>query len=149
MRCPFCSYHDTKVIDSRTRDGGRSIRRRRECLKCCRRFTTREELDHIPLWVVKRDGRRDEFDRQKLIKGIQYACTKRAISLALIEGIVSKIEYHLRDQGIEEIDSQQIGEMVMKELREIDEVEYVRFASVYRNFKTKEEFLQQVKQLKE
>jgi transcriptional repressor NrdR len=148
MRCPFCSYHDSKVIDSRTRDGGRSIRRRRECLKCQRRFTTREEVDEIPLWVIKQDGRREEFDRQKLIKGMQFACIKRPISMADIETIASKVEFDLRDQAIEEIESNKIGETVMKELKELDEVAYVRFASVYRNFKDKEEFLSEVKQLK-
>ena len=148
MRCPFCSYHDTKVIDSRTRDGGRSIRRRRECLKCRRRFTTREQLDHIPLWLVKRDGRREEFDRKKLVKGIQLASIKRPISIAKIEEIVSKIEFDLRDKGIEEVETLEIGEQVMKLLKELDEVAYVRFASVYRNFQVKEEFLKEVKHLK-
>ena len=147
MRCPFCSYHDTKVIDSRTRDGGRSIRRRRECLKCRRRFTTREQLDHIPLWIVKRDGRREEFDRQKLIKAIQYACIKRPISIAKIEEMVSQIEYDLRDRPVEEIDAAEIGKEVMHNLKDLDAVAYVRFASVYRNFKVKEEFLDEVKHL--
>ena len=148
MRCPFCTYHDTKVIDSRTRDGGRSIRRRRECLKCRRRFTTREQVDEIPLWVIKHDGRREEFDRQKLFNGIQVACIKRPVSLATIEQIVSKIEYDVRDRGVEEIDSTEIGEMVMVELKELDEVAYVRFASVYRNFQQSEEFLSELNQLK-
>jgi transcriptional repressor NrdR len=148
MRCPFCNYHDSKVIDSRTRDSGHSIRRRRECLKCRRRFTTREQIDEIPLWVIKQDGRREEFDRQKLIHGIQLACTKRPISIAAIEQLVSKIEYDLRDQGVDEVDSNAIGEKVMTSLKELDEIAYVRFASVYRNFQMKEEFLSELDQLK-
>jgi len=148
MRCPFCSYHDSKVIDSRTRDGGRSIRRRRECLKCQRRFTTREQVEEIPLWVIKQDGRREEFDRQKLIKGMQFACIKRPVPMTEIERIASQIEFDLRDRAVEEVDSNDIGEVVMKKLKELDEVAYVRFASVYRNFQAKEEFLSEVKQLK-
>lgn len=149
MRCPFCSYHDSKVIDSRTRDGGQAIRRRRECLKCRRRFTTREHIEEIPLWVTKQDGRRQEFDRQKLIKSIRLACSKRPVSVSTIEQIVNKIENDLRDRSTDEIDSTAIGEAVMAELRELDEVAYVRFASVYRNFQVKEEFLSEVDQLKQ
>ncbi|HOT98534.1 MAG TPA: transcriptional regulator NrdR [bacterium] len=148
MRCPFCSYHDSKVIDSRTRDGGRTIRRRRECLKCQRRFTTREQLDEIPLWVIKQDNRREEFDRQKLVRSLQVACIKRPISMATIEQITSKIEYDLRDRGVEEVESTEIGEAVMMALKDLDEIAYVRFASVYRNFQVKEEFIQQLDQLK-
>ncbi|HNY92652.1 MAG TPA: transcriptional regulator NrdR [bacterium] len=148
MRCPFCSYHDSKVIDSRTRDGGRTIRRRRECLKCQRRFTTREQLDEIPLWVIKTDNRREEFDRQKLVRSLQVACIKRPISMATIEQITSKIEYDLRDRGVEEVESTEIGEAVMMALKELDEIAYLRFASVYRNFQVKEEFIQQLNLLK-
>jgi len=148
MKCPFCNYHDSKVIDSRTRDGGRTIRRRRECLKCHRRFTTREQLDDIPLWVIKQDKRREEFDPQKLMRSIQIACIKRPIAMATIEQIASKIEYDLRDRGIEEVESSAIGEAVMLALRELDEVAYVRFASVYRNFQAKEEFIDTLHQLK-
>jgi len=147
MRCPFCSYNDTKVIDSRTRDGGRSIRRRRECIKCRRRFTTRETVDEIPLWIIKHDGNREEFDRNKLIRGIQFACIKRPVSAAAIEQLTSKIEYALRDKGVDEVESEEIGEMVMDELKQLDEIAYVRFASVYRNFQAKEEFLSELKQL--
>jgi len=147
MRCPFCQYHDTKVIDSRTRDGGRAIRRRRECLKCRRRFTTREQIEEIPLWVIKGDGRREEFSRSKLSGGIKLACTKRPVSLAVIEQIVSKVEYQLRDRGTEEVEAQEIGQMVMEELKELDEIAYVRFASVYRNFQVKEEFLSELRGL--
>ena len=147
MRCPFCSYHDTKVIDSRTRDGGRSIRRRRECIKCRRRFTTRETMDEIPLWIVKADGAREEFDRKKLIRGIQFACIKRPVSAAAIEQMASKVEYAIRDKAVEEVPSGEIGEMVMEELKDLDEIAYVRFASVYRNFQAKEQFLSELKQL--
>jgi transcriptional repressor NrdR len=148
MKCPFCHYHDTKVIDSRTRDSGRSIRRRRECLKCLRRFTTRELVDEITLWVIKHDGRREEFDRQKLISSIQVACIKRPVSVSGIEQVVSKIEFQLRDKNTHEVESAVIGELVMGELRKLDEVAYVRFASVYRNFQVKEEFISELKQLK-
>lgn len=147
MRCPFCSFHDTKVIDSRTRDSGRSIRRRRECLKCSRRFTTRETVDEIPLWIIKQNGAREEFDRNKLIRGIQSACTKRPVSASAIEQLASRIEYEIRDRGVEEVPSVDIGEMVMAELKQLDEVAYVRFASVYRNFQAKEEFITELKQL--
>jgi transcriptional repressor NrdR len=148
MRCPFCSYHDSKVIDSRTRDGGRTIRRRRECLKCRRRFTTREQVDDIPLWVIKQDNRREEFDRQKLVRSIQIACIKRPISMSAIEQMAAKIENELRDDGVDEIDSNVIGDAVLNILKDLDEVAYVRFASVYRNFQEKSEFLSEVKQLK-
>ena len=149
MRCPFCNYHDTKVIDSRTRDAGRCIRRRRECLKCRRRFTTREQIEEIPIWVIKRDGRREEFDRQKISGSIQIACKKRPVSFSSIESIASKIENDLRDQNVEEIESYKIGEVVMTALKELDDIAYVRFASVYRNFQAKEEFLSELKQLEE
>jgi len=148
MRCPFCNFHDTKVIDSRSRDGGRSIRRRRECIKCKRRFTTREHIDEIPLLIIKQDSRREEFDRNKLFKSVQVACIKRPISVTTIEQIVTKIEYDLRDQGLEEVESSIIGEMVMDALKELDEVAYVRFASVYRNFQAKQEFIDELNQLK-
>ncbi|NIA31330.1 MAG: transcriptional repressor NrdR [Actinobacteria bacterium] len=148
MRCPFCNYSDTKVIDSRTRDGGKTIRRRRECLKCRRRFTTREQLDEVPLWIIKQDGRREEFDRQKIHRAIQVACAKRPVSMGTIEQIVNKLEYELRDISKEEVDSHTVGEFVMRELKELDEIAYVRFASVYRNFQAKEEFLSELKQLK-
>ena len=147
MRCPFCNYHDTKVIDSRTRDEGRSIRRRRRCLKCSRRFTTRETVDEIPMRIIKQDGTREEFNREKLLRGIQNACTKRPISSSDIEELVSKIEFEIRDQNAEEVSSRVIGELVMEALKKLDDVAYVRFASVYRNFQAKEEFLSELDQL--
>jgi transcriptional repressor NrdR len=148
MRCPFCSFHDTKVIDSRTRDGARTIRRRRECQKCRRRFTTRETVDDIPLYVIKQDGAREEFDRQKIVKSMQMACTKRPVSVSTIEDIATRLEFEFRDQGLEEIESSNIGERIMDELKKLDDIAYVRFASVYRNFQVKEEFLSELKQLK-
>ncbi|HPG39486.1 MAG TPA: transcriptional regulator NrdR [bacterium] len=147
MKCPFCSYHDTRVIDSRTRDGGQMIRRRRECIKCKRRFTTSEQIDEFPLMIIKQDSRREEFDRKKLFKSIQVACIKRPVSVTSIEQIITKIEYDLRDQGLEEVKSQKVGEMVMDALKELDEVAYVRFASVYKNFQAKEEFIKELKKL--
>lgn len=147
MKCPFCNYHATKVIDSRTRDEGRSIRRRRRCLKCNRRFTTREMVDEIPLKIIKQDGTREEFKREKLLHGIQNACTKRPISTMDIEELVSKIEYTIRDKAEQEVSSRVIGELVMKELKKLDDVAYVRFASVYRNFQAKEEFISELDQL--
>jgi transcriptional repressor NrdR len=147
MKCPFCSYHDTKVIDSRTRDGGRLIRRRRECIKCKRRFTTREQIDETPLMIIKQDNRREDFDRKKLLKSIQVACIKRPVSITSIEQIITRIEYDLRDQGLEEVRSHKVGEMVMDALKDLDEVAYVRFASVYKNFQAKEEFIKELKKL--
>jgi len=144
MQCPFCNYHDTKVIDSRVREGGRTVRRRRECLKCHRRFTTREYLDHLPLWVIKRDGRREEFDREKLRSGLQLAVSKRPIPKPRIDELVSQIESEMRDNYAEEVRSVIIGQRVMEHLKELDEVAYVRFASVYRNFKAKEEFVDEI-----
>ena len=147
MRCPFCSYPDTKVIDSRTRDGARTIRRRRECIKCRRRFTTRETVDNIPLYVIKQNGAREEFNREKLIHSMQMACAKRPISVSAIEEFATKLEFDIRDHGYEEINSRYIGERIMEKLKELDEVAYVRFASVYRNFQAKEEFMKEIKQL--
>lgn len=144
MYCPFCNYHDTKVVDSRVREGGRTIRRRRECLKCQRRFTTREYMDHMPLWVIKRDGRREEFDREKLRAGLQLAVCKRPIPKPRIDELVSQIESELRDNTAEEVSSVTIGQHVMEHLKELDEVAYVRFASVYRNFQAKEEFVNEI-----
>lgn len=147
MRCPFCQYFDSKVIDSRIREDGRSIRRRRECLKCKRRFTTREQVEETPLYVIKQDTRREPFDRNKLLRGIQLSCSKRPISLATIEQIVAKIESKLRDYGKNEIESSVIGNLVMNHLRDLDDIAYVRFASVYRKFDHKEEFINELKDL--
>lgn len=147
MRCPFCGSEDTKVLDSRPRENGYIIRRRRECKDCGKRFTTLESMEVLRLYVVKSDGRRELFNRDKLIRGIQLACTKRPVSVDDIESIVSRIEAALRERGEREVASRDIGEMVMNHLKELDEVAYVRFASVYRKFRTKEEFLKELREL--
>lgn len=149
MRCPFCEYEDSKVIDSRSSSEGRVVRRRRECLKCERRFTTKEYVEETPLMVVKNDGRREPFDREKILRGVQVACSKRPISMETINRFVEKIESDLRDKNRDEVSSRQIGQQIMAHLREIDQVAYVRFASVYRKFQAKEEFLEELKGLEE
>jgi transcriptional repressor NrdR len=149
MRCPFCEFDDSKVIDSRSSNEGRVVRRRRECLKCGRRFTTKEYVEETPLMVVKNDGRREPFDREKILRGVQVACSKRPISMESIDRLVEKVESSLRDNNRDEVSSQQIGQLIMAHLREIDEVAYVRFASVYRKFQAKEEFLAELKGLEE
>ncbi|RMF64959.1 MAG: transcriptional repressor NrdR [Calditrichaeota bacterium] len=148
MRCPFCKYEDSKVIDSRASNEGRVIRRRRECLKCGRRFTTKEHVEETPLMVVKADGRRETYDPEKLKRSIQIACKKRPVSTATIEDLATRIESILRDRSQDEIQSREIGEIVINNLRELDEVAYVRFASVYRNFQDKEEFMTELEELK-
>ncbi len=148
MKCPYCSYPETHVIDSRSRGDGQYIRRRRECLSCKKRFTTKEYVDLLPIWVVKIDGRREPFDRNRLLKGVQLACSKRPISVEAMDEVVSKVEAELRDIDGGEVESRIIGESVMRHLKELDEVAYVRFASVYRKFRTKEEFSEELKQLK-
>ncbi|MDD2497163.1 MAG: transcriptional regulator NrdR [Desulfitobacteriaceae bacterium] len=147
MRCPFCDFADSKVLDSRPLDEGRSIRRRRECLKCQRRFTTYEKVEESPMFVVKKDGRREVFDRSKLLNGITKACEKRPIPLEKMEGLVRETEKDLANFFEGEIPSDRIGEIVMEQLKELDEVAYVRFASVYRQFKDIEKFLEEIKQL--
>lgn len=148
MRCPYCKHEDSKVIDSRSSNEGRVVRRRRECLRCARRFTTKEYVEESQLIVVKADGRREPYDQDKLKRSLQIACTKRPVSTAKIDEIVSKIETQLRDASQVEIKSRKIGEAVMKWLRGVDDIAYVRFASVYRNFKDKEEFLSELEELK-
>lgn len=147
MRCPFCNYDDSKVIDSRSSNEGRVVRRRRECLECRRRFTTKEYVEESPLIVIKDDGRREPFDREKILRGIQLACIKRPVPVQAVQDMVDRVETTLRDGGREEVHSRQVGELVMTFLRETDEVAYVRFASVYRNFQAKEEFLNELKGL--
>ncbi len=132
MRCPFCSFTETRVTDSR--EGEKTVRRRRECMSCGRRFTTYERAEAISLYVVKKDGRREAFDNHKVFEGIRQACAKRPVPTEMIENVVSEIESELLKQGNHEIPSQEIGEMVIARLREIDAVAYVRFASVYRQF---------------
>jgi len=147
MKCPFCSFLDSKVVDSRNGKGGTSIRRRRECLKCNRRFTTYERIEETNLVIVKKDGRREGFDRSKIIDGLEKACEKRPISVELIENLVSDLERELQETGEREVNSNVIGEILISKLYEIDEVAYVRFASVYRSFKDVNQFMDELKEL--
>ncbi|PLY02508.1 MAG: transcriptional regulator NrdR [Desulfuromonas sp.] len=145
MKCPFCGFADTKVVDSRLGKEGNNIRRRRECIDCERRFTTYERVEESLPLVVKKDGRRETFDRLKIIAGMQRACEKRPVSIATIEKMVDRLEVALQESGEREIDASRIGEAVMDALREVDQVAYVRFASVYRQFKDINEFMLELK----
>ncbi|TFJ93921.1 transcriptional regulator NrdR [Lentibacillus salicampi] len=147
MRCSNCQNKSTKVLDSRPIEEGRSIRRRRECERCGFRFTTFERIEEVPLIIVKKDGTRQEYSREKLIRGLIKACEKRPVPLEKIEGIAVDVEKELRNTGVSEVESNEIGEMVMERLSEIDEVAYVRFASVYRQFKDISVFLDELKDL--
>lgn len=147
MRCPFCENQDTRVIDSRPTDEGYAIRRRRECDKCKKRFTTYEKVEEIPLVVIKKDGSREVFDRSKVLNGIIKACEKRPVSIEQIEAIVSDIERGLNNMMEKEIRTQVIGEVIMDHLIELDEVAYVRFASVYRQFKDVNTFISEIEKL--
>ena len=141
MKCPYCGKIDNKVIDSRLSKDGRMIRRRRECIECERRFTTYEKLEEVLPMVVKKDGRREPFNREKIISGIRLACQKRPISMTKIEEFVDALELYFQELGKKEIESKEIGERVINELKAWDEVAYVRFASVYRQFKDLNEFM--------
>lgn len=147
MKCPFCNFPDSKVVDSRPTDEGTSIRRRRECLKCMKRFTTYETVERLPLMLVKRDGTREPYDRNKLLTGVMKACEKRPVPQARLEQLVDAVEQKLFGTLETEISSQKIGEMVMEELKHVDEVAYVRFASVYRQFKDINTFLEELNSL--
>ena len=147
MKCPFCGHPENKVVDSRESEEAQSIRRRRECLSCERRFTTYERVDEIPYMVVKKDGRREKFDRQKVLAGLLRACEKRPVSTNRLEEIVNEIEVKVADSPDREIPSTQIGEILMSRLRELDKVAYVRFASVYLDFKDVKEFMDELKDL--
>ena len=147
MKCPFCGEVDNKVIDSRLSKDGNAIRRRRECLVCSRRFTTYEYTEEIPVMIIKKDGRREAFSREKLRSGIQKACQKRNISMNIIEEFLDELERDLREIGEKEIPSNKIGEKVIAKLHEIDDVAYVRFASVYREFKDVNDFVSELKSL--
>lgn len=147
MRCPYCDFYDSKVIDTRPTEEGQAIRRRRECIKCSKRFTTYEKIEEIPLVVVKKDGNRQTYDRNKLLNGILRACEKRPVSMDTIEKVVDDIEKNLYNSMEKEITSVEIGEMVMNTLKDIDEVAYVRFASVYRQFKDVNSFMDELKEL--
>jgi transcriptional repressor NrdR len=147
MRCPFCGFLDSKVIDSRESKKGISIRRRRECESCGRRFTTYEKVEEIPYMIIKKDGSRQMFDRQKLLKGLMKACEKRPIALARLEEIVEEIETKLQERQDKEIKASEIGQFVMDKLRDLDKVAYVRFASVYREFRDVLEFKHELEAL--
>lgn len=147
MKCPYCGYAESKVIDSRPADDGERIRRRRECLACNKRFTTHEVIETVPLIVVKRDKSREAFDRNKLTAGILRACEKRPVSIDSIEEIVSDIETKLQNSLDREVTSKAIGEYVMEHLKNLDEVAYVRFASVYRQFKDINTFMEELNKL--
>ena len=134
MNCPFCRHDDTRVLDSRPTEEGMAIRRRRECTMCERRFTSYERVEEPPLLVVKKDGRREAFDRQKILRGMITACEKRPVALAQLESLAASVERRIRDQGIDEVPSHWVGEQVMDLLAALDTVAYVRFASVYRDF---------------
>ena len=147
MKCPTCQHLGTRVLDSRPVDEGKSIRRRRECESCQYRFTTFEKLEELPLIMVKKEGIREEFSREKMLRGLIKACEKRPVALKQLEDVCFNIEKELRNQGMSEVKSELVGEMVMDELAKIDEVSYVRFASVYRQFKDINVFIDELKDL--
>jgi transcriptional repressor NrdR len=147
MTCPFCAHKEDRVIDSRESKEGDVIRRRRECLKCNRRFTTYERSDEIPYMVVKRDGRREKFDRQKILEGLLKACEKRPVPMSKLAELVDEIESNLADNPDRELSTLEVGELLMKRLRILDKIAYVRFASVYRDFQDVEAFLVELKDL--
>ena len=144
MKCPFCGYDDSKVLDTRPTDEGYKIRRRRECLKCQKRFTTYEKIEQSPVMVIKKDGNRQAFDRDKIVRGMIKSCEKRPVSADEIEEAVNNIEKKIENSMRREITSLEIGEMVMDELKDLDEVSYVRFASVYREFKDLQSFVDEL-----
>ncbi|MCX7881037.1 MAG: transcriptional regulator NrdR [Patescibacteria group bacterium] len=147
MKCFFCQNPETEVIETRVFDDGTTIRRRRRCIKCDRRFTTYERVEELPILVIKRDGRRERFDREKLKKGVIKACEKTAVSLNQIEEIINKIEEEIKQQPNSEIESKEIGNWVAKELKKIDKIAYIRFASVFRRFIDLEDFKKEIKKL--
>jgi transcriptional repressor NrdR len=147
MKCPFCEHEENRVVDSRPVQDGRAVRRRRECLKCKERFTTYEYIEAVTLAVVKSDGRREPFDRQKVEHGIKLACNKRPVEAKKIESIVNDIETQLGEMSKAEVSSKYIGEMIMERLKTLDEIAYVRFASVYRKFADTGEFMEELKKL--
>jgi len=147
MKCPYCNHLGTKVLDSRAVNDSKSIRRRRECEQCFRRFTTFETVEETPLIVIKKDGSREEFSREKIIRGLIRACEKRPVSVEQLEAIVSEVEKRLRNTAQAEVESRQIGELVMEQLYPVDEVSYVRFASVYRQFKDINMFMKELTQI--
>ena len=149
MRCPYCGEEETKVVDSRQADEGRSIRRRRECINCQKRFTTYETVETVPIMVVKRDGRRQPYDRNKIRNGLVRACEKRPVSLEEMDDLADSIEQNLQNAMVREVQTSEIGEMVMERLKPLDQVAYVRFASVYRQFKDINSFMAELNALLE
>ncbi len=147
MKCPFCSHTEDRVIDSRSSNEDKSVRRRRECLKCKKRFTTYEYIEEVPLMVIKKDGRREAFDRNKIIAGILKACEKRPVGMDKVEAVVDRVEKELQKSFDKEVKAQVVGELVMDHLHKIDEVAYVRFASVYRQFKDINHFMKELKEI--
>jgi transcriptional repressor NrdR len=147
MKCPFCGHLEDKVVDSRESREGDVIRRRRECIECGRRFTSYERIDEIPYMVIKKDGSREKFDRQKLMSGLLKACEKRPVSLNQLEAIVNNVEYFVQEANDRERSTTEIGEMLMEQLRKLDKVAYVRFASVYLDFKDIREFMAELREL--
>jgi transcriptional repressor NrdR len=147
MKCPFCGHTENKVIDSRISKDGKAVRRRRECLGCIKRFTTYEYVEDVLPMVVKKDGRREQFDRQKILVGIKKACEKRPVSMEEIDKLVENVEQACQEMQVEEISSTLIGEKIMNELKNFDGVAYVRFASVYRQFRDVSEFMSELKEL--
>ena len=147
MKCPYCSHLDDKVIDSREARTGDLIRRRRECLKCSRRFTTYERIDEIPYMVIKKDGRRERFDRQKILQGLLKACEKRPVATAKLEAMVDEVERAVQESKERELTTTELGELLMSRLKKLDKVAYVRFASVYMDFKDVKEFMNELKGL--
>jgi len=147
VKCPFCNHLEDKVVDSRETREGDTIRRRRECLACERRFTTYERIDEVPYMVVKKDGRREKFDRQKVLGGLLKACEKRPISMARLSDLVNRVESKVSDSPDREISTIEIGEFLMEALRDMDKIAYVRFASVYRDFQDEQAFFNELKNL--
>ena len=147
MKCPYCGFPESKVIDSRPAEEGATIRRRRECLSCQKRFTTYEIMEHLPLVVIKKDGSRQTFDKMKLINGMLRACEKRPVPLSELQRVADEIEQEIRNTLDREVTSERVGELVMRKLKELDEVAYVRFASVYRQFRDINTFMEELNRL--
>lgn len=147
MRCPYCGHEETKVVDSRVSESGDAIRRRRECLECAKRFTTYERREEVPLMVIKKDSRREPFDRGKLLRGLVVACAKRDVSTAQLEALIDDIEAELHNSFKYEVRAKDLGDMVLRRLLELDKVAYIRFASVYKQFQDLDEFTAELKKL--
>lgn len=147
LKCPYCAYGESKVVDSRSTEDGSSIRRRRECLKCNRRYTTYEKIETTPILVIKKNMSREYFDRNKIVNGLMKACQKRPVSRKQIEQIADEVERHISNEMLTEVNTDKIGQIIMKNLKKIDEVSYVRFASVYRQFKDINTFMKEIKNL--